>query len=289
MKLDQVCVSDLDAWVRDGDACGEDTLSFTWMGQAGFVMKSAGITFAVDLYLSDSLAQKYRGKRFAHVRMMRSPVDAASIRSCSFLLSSHGHTDHMDGETLLKIYDGEGDRPLFVCPRSQVGKAHERHVPLERMVPLNEGETVAFGDRFLVTALASAHETLAKDQWRNDISLGYIVRIGNFTLYHSGDCIPYDGLVQKVAAYRPDVCFLPVNGRSALLSSQGIAGNFTEHEASELTREVGARFLVPHHIGMFDFNTISTEDLEKGLCADGWTIGVDTLIPTVSVVSILTK
>jgi L-ascorbate metabolism protein UlaG (beta-lactamase superfamily) len=46
-------------------------------------------------------------------------------------------------------------------------------------------------------------------------------------IWHSGDCVPFDGLVEEVASLAPDVALLPVNGRRPKLAAAGIMGNFT--------------------------------------------------------------
>lgn len=43
---------------------------FAWLGQAGFALRAEGCRWLVDPYLSDFLAQKYRGSEFPHDRLM---------------------------------------------------------------------------------------------------------------------------------------------------------------------------------------------------------------------------
>ena len=53
----------------------------------------------------------------------------------------------------------------------------------------------------------------------------------------------------------PDLALLPVNGRHDALRKRGIAGNLTLEEAVALTGDCGIPAMVPHHYGMFAFNT----------------------------------
>jgi hypothetical protein len=72
-----------------------------------------------------------------------------------------------------------------------------------------------------------------------------------WTLYHSGDCVPYDGLATRVRALaggRVDVALLPINGRAP---ERGVAGNFDGPEAARLARDVGAAVACPMHYEMF--------------------------------------
>ncbi len=51
-------------------------VSIYWLGQAGFVIATNRRRIVIDPYLSDSLGRKYRGKRFAHERLMPAPIAA---------------------------------------------------------------------------------------------------------------------------------------------------------------------------------------------------------------------
>ena len=71
-----------------------------WLGQAGFVVAQGGLRIVIDPYLSDSLAEKYRGKPHDHRRMMPPPVAPDKLTGIDWLLCTHGHTDHMDPGTI---------------------------------------------------------------------------------------------------------------------------------------------------------------------------------------------
>jgi len=82
--------------------------------------------------------------------------------------------------------------------------------------------------------------------------LGFIVRFGKFTLYHSGDTLWHDGLVEALRATRPDVVMVPINGNQP---ERGVAGNLNGTEAAALAKSSGASLAIPHHFDMFAFNT----------------------------------
>ena len=73
-------------------------------------------------------------------------------------------------------------------------------------------------------------------------------------LYHSGDTIPYEGLAERVKAHQVDLALLPINGRG-----KGVPGNFTLAEAIQLCHRADIPYLIPHHFGMFAFNTVDPE------------------------------
>ena len=114
-----------------------------------------------------------------------------------------------------------------------------------------------------ITPTRSAHERLDTDSAGHYLFLGYAIRSAAGTLWHSGDCVPFDGLVEEVAPLFPDIALLPVNGRSAELLSGGVPGNFFAAEAIDIADRIGASCLVAHHYGMFDFNTVSPEAIDE--------------------------
>lgn len=262
-------------WMADRAVRESGLVELMWTGQAGFILRSPEGSLAIDLYLSDSLAEKYSGTELPHVRMHPAPLCARELRSVDLLLCSHGHTDHMDGESLGEIYDRMGSRPVCIAPRGEAPKALQRNIPQARLLGLDAQESFSLREgQISITAIPAAHEQLLTDEYGNHMALGYIIRLGGLTFYHSGDCIPYDGLEELLIPYQVDVALLPVNGRDPYRTSRGILGNFTIEEACELTRRIGARLLIPHHFGMFDFNTVSEGHIREECSAAGLTENV---------------
>jgi L-ascorbate metabolism protein UlaG (beta-lactamase superfamily) len=75
-------------------------------------------------------------------------------------------------------------------------------------------------------------------------------------LYHSGDTVVYPGLADELLTQRIDAALLPVNGRG-----KGVAGNMTFDEAMALCVAAKIPVLLPHHFGMFAFNTVAESEL----------------------------
>jgi L-ascorbate metabolism protein UlaG (beta-lactamase superfamily) len=246
-------------------ATGVD-VALHWLGQAGFALRTGSRLLLIDPYLSDSLATKYRGTEFPHVRMMPAPVAASELGGVDAVLCTHRHSDHMDSETLGPLAVGNPSC-RFVVPRAHRVHAVSLGLAAANIVGLNAGDRVDLGMGISVEAVPSAHETLATNERGENLYLGYVLRIGGLTLYHSGDCVPYDGLSEKLRVLGIDVALLPVNGRSAYLSQKGIAGNFTAEEAASLCRSAGIPLLLCHHFGMFAFNTVDEGDARRALAA----------------------
>jgi len=85
--------------------------------------------------------------------------------------------------------------------------------------------------------------------------MGYIFKMGGMSLYHSGDTVPFPGLVERLRAHAVEVAFLPINGRDARRRALGTPGNCTGEEALCIAKLAGVKTLVPHHYDLFSFNT----------------------------------
>ena len=226
-----------------------------WLGQAGFVIEAGGRRLVIDPYLSDSLAEKYRGKRFEHERMMPAPATPAELGPVDLVLVTHQHTDHMDPQSLMPLAAANPDC-RFVVPRAALAAAEERiGVQPERLIAVDAGERVEPLPGLAVTAIRAAHETLERSPEGWHRFLGYVIAAEGVTLYHSGDTIPFEGLEEDLAPFAVDLALLPVNGRRAELTAAGIAGNLTLDEACLLAERIGAADLIAHHYGLFAFNT----------------------------------
>lgn len=239
------------------------TVNVFWLGQAGFALRSADSLVVIDPYLSDALAIKYRDAEFKHVRMTPPPVAPGELRGVNLLLSTHAHSDHLDPDGAGPIMAGNPECVL-VCPARVVRTALERGADAARVAGMKSMEPKRFGS-VVLELLPSAHEDLAVDENGDPLCGGFVIEMDGLTLYHSGDCVPFDRQAAMLRERRADIALLPVNGRDANRSSKGILGNFTVDEAASLCLDAGIPFLVPHHFGMFDFNTVAPETIEAAL------------------------
>jgi len=231
-----------------------------WLGQAGFAVRAGSHTFLIDPYLSDSLAQKYKGKQFSHKRMMPAPVDPAALNDIDWVFSTHRHTDHMDPETIRALARNPGCR--FFVPCAVLNQAvASQGLDLKKTTCVNAGQSLTLDTGISLNPIPAAHEQIVVNARGEHHFLGYIIRLGDIHIYHSGDCVPYDGLEEHLRNLKPDVALLPVNGRDDYRLSQNIPGNFHFEEALQLCLDCGIPYLIPHHFGMFDFNTIDPLEL----------------------------
>jgi L-ascorbate metabolism protein UlaG (beta-lactamase superfamily) len=228
-------------------------LHLWWLGQSGFLVQWQGRRLLLDPYLSDSLTRKYAATDKPHVRMTRRAVDPARLPAVDVVTSSHSHTDHLDRDTLLPILASSPDAALVIPEANRDFVAERLGTPPGRPLGLDDGESVAAGG-FRIHAVPAAHEELERDERGRHRFLGYVVRAGPWTLYHSGDTLRYPGMEERLEPFRVDVAMLPINGRAP---ERRVAGNLDGPEAARLANDVGARLVIPCHYEMFEFNTAS--------------------------------
>lgn len=246
--------------LHDGPGPAPDAgIELHWLGQAGFVISGGGHRVLIDPYLSDSLARKYRGTRYGHVRLMAAPIAPEQFERIDLVLCTHRHTDHMDPDTLQPLA-ARFPALRFVVPAASLDEARRRcGVGDDRLIAANAGEPLEPLPGLRVRPLPSAHETLQVDAQGRHEWLGYVIGLAGVRLYHSGDGVPYEGLEAAVRAAAPQLALLPVNGRDAERAGNGVPGNFTLDEAVALCRACGIGTMLAHHHGLFAFNTVPPE------------------------------
>lgn len=201
----------------------------SWLGQSGFLIGHEGRHLLVDPYLSDSLTAKYEGTETPHVRMRPHVVAPEQLAFVDVVLATHGHTDHLDGETLRAV-----GAPV-VAPSRIAELARERSG--NEVTPISEGETVEVGG-FRVEAVPADHP--------GEHCIGYLIEAGASRIYHAGDTTWLDPGVRGV-----DVALVPINGK---------LGNLDGTEAARLAQLVEAALAIPCHYDMFEFNTATPDE-----------------------------
>ena len=231
-------------------------VALAWLGQAGFVLRIGAAVVLIDPYLSDHLAVKYRDRPLPHTRMMAAPIAADAFPRVDLVVCTHRHGDHMDPGTLPVIAARHPDC-RFVVPAAEQAHALSLGLDYGRLVRAAADREIhpLEGMDLVLHPVPAAHERLDPDEHGDHHFLGYGITANGRRLYHSGDCIPYDGLTERVRSLRVELALLPVNGRDADRAAAGVPGNFTLEEAVALCADAGIATLVPHHFGLFAFNT----------------------------------
>ena len=247
-------LADIRANINREDRSG-DGFRLWWLGQSGFLLQWQGIHVLLDPYLSDSLTRKYSQTDKPHVRMTELVIDPAELSFVDIVTSSHNHTDHLDAETLGPIL-ARNPSARLVIPEANRAFVVDR-LKIDRAMPigLDDGSAVELsGIRF--SGVASAHETVERDEHGRVKALGYVLQFGDWSLYHSGDTMRYDGMAEKLRPFAVDVALLPINGR---VPERRVAGNLSGSEAAQLARDIDAKMAIPCHFEMFEFNTATPQ------------------------------
>ena len=241
-----------DAFLDDlrAAAAEREHLHVWWLGQSGFLLQWNGEHLLFDPYLSDSLTHKYASTDRPHVRMTERVIDPARLDMVAIVTSTHMHTDHCDAETLGPIFAASPQARL-VLPAANVDVAVQRlgATVWPRFVPLADGERTTAG-AFTIEAVPAAHEELAPTY------AGFVVSAGPHRIYHSGDTMMFPGMVERMLPFAVSLALLPINGRSP---ERRVAGNLDGLEAARLAYAIHARWAVPCHYEMFEFNTASPD------------------------------
>jgi L-ascorbate metabolism protein UlaG (beta-lactamase superfamily) len=222
-----------------------------WLGQSGFLVQWQGRHLLLDPYLSDSLTKKYADTDKPHVRMTARVVAPERLDFIDVATSTHNHTDHLDAETLGPLQRVNPALRLVVPEANRAFVADRLGTDPDALLGVDAGTSVEAAG-FTFTGVPAAHNELERDEAGHHRFLGYIVRFGPWTLYHSGDTLWYDGLVEVLWPWSIDVALLPINGNRP---ERRVAGNLDGPEAARLAHDVGARCVIPCHYEMFTFNS----------------------------------
>ena len=250
-----------DAFLADIESVPVESgkLHLWWLGQSGFLLQWRGHRVVLDPYLSDSLTRKYAGTDKPHVRMSERVVHPGKLEGVEIVTSSHNHTDHLDAATLRPLMRANPAVRMLVPAANRAFAADRLEVDEERLEVLDAGEHLEIGP-FRIEAVPAAHEALETDDAGRHRFLGYVIRAGGWAVYHSGDTMLYPGMEERLKPFEVDVALLPINGRAP---GRRVAGNLWGREAARLGKDIGARWLIPCHYDMFEFNTATTEEFEK--------------------------
>ena len=251
-------------------AADECALHIWWLGQSGFLLQWQGRHVLFDPYLSDSLTAKYASTDKPHVRMTARVVAPERLDFIDVVTSSHNHTDHLDAETLGPLLAVNRGMRLVIPEANRAFVAERLGCDREMPFGLDDGESVRVGD-FEFSGIAAAHETLETDAQGRHRFLGYVVRCGPWTVYHSGDTVDFGGLVERLKPFNVDVAILPINGSRP---ERRVAGNLSGSEAAGVARAIKAGLAVPCHYEMFTFNTAPPDEFQAAAAALGQPVRV---------------
>lgn len=248
---DEAFINEVDQYLND-----PEHFHLWWLGQSGYLLVWKGKKVLIDPYLSDSLTKKYAASNKPHTRMSERVADPQLLNGISIITSSHNHTDHLDGETLMALLKNNPLAKLVIPEANRKFVSDRIQMPESFPAGLNDGESLTI-DEFQFHGLPAKHNEIERDGQGRCKFMGYVIRFGRWSVYHSGDTLWFDEMVPLLKPFCVDVALLPINGDDP---SRGVAGNLNAKEAADLGKAIGAKLVIPCHYDMFTFNSADPKD-----------------------------
>jgi len=251
VKKDRELVNEIDSLATD-----EKNFHLWWLGQSGFLLQWKGQRILIDPYLSDSLTKKYAVSDKPHTRMSERVVDPELLKNILIVSSSHNHTDHLDAETLIPVLKNNPGIKFIIPEANRDFVADRVKCKREMPVGLNDGRSISIGE-FTFHGIPAKHNEIERNEQGNCKYMGYVIEFGDHRIYHSGDTLWFDQMVDLLKPFNVEVAMLPINGNDP---ARKVAGNLDSREAAELGKAIGAGYVIPCHYDMFTFNTATVRD-----------------------------
>lgn len=245
-------------------ALAEHQLAMWYLGQVGFLFLYRGKTILIDGYLSDYVDRNCSNALLSWVRRYPVPLDPCSLDFVDAVLCSHAHEDHTDPDTIKAILS-VNDHACFIGTHAVADRFLSLGVPGHRIAALDNDASIRLSDDIVIKNVPSAHEELHPDANGQYEEGGFLLTFGvgldAISVYHAGDGCPWDGLESRLRGQGgrgPDIAILPVNGRDYYRRhDKNIIGNFDCVEAITLAQHIGADYIFPVHIDLYDVNALN--------------------------------
>jgi L-ascorbate metabolism protein UlaG (beta-lactamase superfamily) len=205
--------------IRDIEAATAWNPTLWYLGAYGFVIKYRSIVFIIDPSTLNGVSAQH--------------IDIADM-----LLRTHLPEDDYDAAPAILA---ASPRAKVIIPKSAADAYYERGVPYDRMTTTDSDLRVEYfkgGVYGRVYSVPSAKKELAWTALGGYPYLGYLIRFGNFTIYHPGASRPYEGLTERLRPYHVTIALIPVGSQA-----------FSVQEAAQLAELTGTRWLTPMGCG----------------------------------------
>ena len=251
IKKNEELIAEMDLLLND-----EQHFYLWWLGQSGFLLQWKGKRILVDPYLSDSLTKKYAATDKPHTRMSESVLRPELLKNISVVTSSHNHTDHLDAETLIPVLKNNPGIKFIIPEANRKFVAERTGCENNFPIGLNDKQSITI-DEFTFHGIPAKHNEIERDEAGNCKYMGYVIEFEKYKIYHSGDTLWFDEMVDLLKPFAVDVAILPINGNKP---ERKVAGNLNCKEAAELGKAIYAACVIPCHYDMFDFSTADVNE-----------------------------
>ena len=203
-----------------------------WLGQAGFVIKSAeGRLLGIDLYLSECV-EPVEGHVGYH-RLMPQIVDPTELE-LDVVIATHFHRDHFDIDAMPQLM-ANGKTQLF-CAYDCKEDVEKLGIDQSRAIYVKPGDSKDCAG-FHIDFIHSDHGAGAP------LETAPIVSVDDKHILEAGDTsLHLDWKDEYLKVGNLDVLIAPINGAY---------GNLNEQENVSLTKALQPKLTVPCHFGMF--------------------------------------
>ena len=224
-------------------------ISFTWLGQGGFLFEADHTRLLVDPYLSDCI-ERLEGFR----RLHPFPLPLETLHP-DFLLVTHDHLDHLDPEGI-PILHKLSPKCQYVGTARSYEHFRQLGLPPSQCHLLATGESLSLG-AFQVTAVFAKHS--------EPTACGYLLAVSEQRIYLTGDTFLEEGLFSPDTK-GCDLLLICINGR---------LGNMTLQEALHCVETLRPKLAIPMHFGLFAENTADPTPFVAGCHA----LGIPSFVP----------
>lgn len=199
---------------------------------------------------------------FGMSRMIQPALKQESLSKCDVIIASHAHDDHFDNEAI-KL--AKRLNSTIIGP-SEVGSKAERGG-----ISPNKIRIMDENDAFEIYGL-TIHGVPA---YHPGEAIGIVLETFEGVIYHSGDTILFDGLINTLSDYRIDVALVVIGGLKIMFKK--LMMDYAD--AAKLVAEIKPKFAVPMHYRTFRGINVDPIEFQRAVKAEDPDIEVVTLNP----------
>jgi len=210
----------------NGSMPEEGQISVCWLGAAGFLIRSRDAAIGIDVYLSNSCMMENGA-----FKRLTAPGAAPRELELDYLIASHEHGDHLDEGSIHELIRPD-NKTILLCPAATKEAALRYGVAEDRIVGLDRGQTLTFGD-ITIRAVFSDHGPYTPD------AIGCFITIAGKVVYFIGDSGFRTDFLECVGPHEPiDVFLVPINGKF---------GNPDARDAAYFVQMLKPKLAIPCH------------------------------------------